>query len=94
MDDPSASDINTHMTAVVDDVSGLGVGIAHRLSGTSLGVRLTGNGDPEMLVYCPSKTGAVRAVGQAGATGYIGIPHKLQCVAGNGGAGTAAGYGG
>ena len=77
MDDTSAADVDPHMAAIVNDISGLGFGIADRLTGMSLGVRLPGNGNAKILVHRPGKAGAVRAVGQAGAAGHIGIPHKL-----------------
>ena len=77
MDDTSSANIDSHMAAIIDDISRLSVRIADRLAGMSLGVRLPGNGDAKILIHRPGKAGAVRAVGQTGAAGYIGITHKL-----------------
>ena len=51
MDDASAADVDPHMAAIIDDISRLGVRIADRLAGMSLGVRLPGNGNAKILVY-------------------------------------------
>ena len=85
MDDLSAADVEGYMVdasagGIKEEVAGLKAVKAHGSSAGGLGSRRSGKADAEVGKDRLNKTGAVGAVGQAGAAVNIGITHELYRV--------------
>ena len=85
MDDLSAADVEGYMVnasagGIKEEVAGLKAVKAHGSSSGGLGSRRSGKADAKVGKDRLNKTGAVGAVGQAGAAVNIGITHELYCV--------------
>ena len=85
MDDLSATDVEGYMVnasagGIKEEVAGLKAVKAHGSAAGGLGGRRSGKADAEVGKDRLNKTGAVGAVGQAGAAVNIGITHELYRV--------------
>ena len=77
MDNPSAADIDCHMSRIADNIARLRIFIADCLSAAALRIRRSRQGDAKMLVDRHDKIGTIRSRCQAGTSKDIRIPQEL-----------------
>ena len=77
MHDLPVSYVETHMSGIAHDISRLGFRIGYPASRTPAPVGRPWHRVSEVLVDSPHESGAVRTLGQAGASRHVGIPDKL-----------------
>lgn len=66
VDDPTVSDIDSHVISIINNISGLYSTDGNALSGSCLIYRSSRDRNSKVLMYRPGKAGAVCPVGQAG----------------------------
>ena len=77
MNDRAATDINSNVTTVADDVAWLCICKAYAISNASHSTGAVRKTDTEVCIYTHNETGAVCPVCQTGSTVYIRITDKL-----------------
>ena len=83
VDDFASADVNTDMTVVADQITGLSVAVGHTGTGTALLGGSTRQIITEILVHTVDKSRTVCAVGKAGTAVYVGVANKLTGVLGH-----------
>ena len=88
VDNLSATNVEGYMVdasagGIKEEVAGLKAVKTHGSAAGGLGGRRSGKADAKVGKDRLNKTGAIGAVGQAGAAVYIRITYKLKCVAYN-----------
>ena len=77
MNNLTATDVDTYMARIADNIAGLCIFIADCLSTAALRIGRSRQGNAKMLVDRHDKIGAIRSGCQAGTSKDIGIPQKL-----------------